>query len=395
MKYSLATSHRKSFLPLVICSFLMLGLVHSNKVIAADGNAAGKQERPPMPVQVEKVSLQNFPYKANYPAQLAASKSVEVHARVTGIIEKQFYQEGQLVKAGDKLYQIDDRRYVAAKEQAAALLQSAKVQVTQSKINYDRVKKLREKQSVSIQDVDDAYTAWQVALADRDAAQAKLHSAQIELDDTTIEAEISGVIGQRQMDVGDLINPEAGVSLLNSITQTDPVYAHFSISDNDRQTFLEQVDAGLVKPFDTPKVALISASGSTIQESQVDFIDTQLDAATASQPVRATFANQDNRLLPGQFVRLEATLGEWQNMPSIPESSVMQVGAQAFVYVAKDGMAQMLPIQLAGLYQGRWLVKGGLKAGDEVITGNLIKLRPKTPVTVLPPQSADKNAGGK
>lgn len=382
---------KRPFLSFLLC-VLFLGSAYTQNAIAAEEQAV--QKKPPMPVQIEKVQLQNFPYQMNYPAQLAASKTVQVHSRVTGIIKKQFYQEGQTVKKGDKLYQIDDRRYVAAKEQAEARLQSASVQVKQNKINYDRLKKLNKQGSVSIQDVDDAFTAWQTALADRDAAKAQLQSAQIDLDDTVIEAEIGGIIGQRQMDVGDLVSPEAGITLLNSITDTNPLYANFAIADSERQNLFQQKDAGLVKAFAEPKVALLDANGKVSAEGKVDFIDAQLDEQTASQVIRASFTNDQQRLLPGQYVRLQVTLGEWNNLLSVPEAAILQVGAQAFVYVAENGLAQMKPIQLAAQYQKRWLVKGGLNAGDQVIVGNLIKLRPKTPVSVLPPKTDAKQAGG-
>ncbi|CAN8140396.1 membrane fusion protein, multidrug efflux system [uncultured Thiomicrorhabdus sp.] len=383
----------RPFLKLLLCA-VFLSAAYTPNVFAAEQQAAQKSQ-PPMPVQTEQVQTQNFPYQMNYPAQLAASKAVQIHARVTGIIEEQFYQEGQTVKAGDKLYQIDDRRYVAAVAQAKARVKSLEIQINQNKINYERVKKLNKQGSVSIQDVDDAFTTWQTSQADRDAAKAQLLSAQIDLDDTVIEAEISGTIGQRQMDVGDLVSPEAGITLLNNITNSNPVYANFAIADNDRQKLFEQEDAGLVKAFAQPKVSLLDTYGKVVADGKIDFIDTQLDQQTSSQMVRAAFTNDKQRLLPGQYVRLQVTLGEWNNLLSVPEAAILQVGAQAFVYVAADGKALMKPVQLAAQYQNRWLVKGGLQAGDHVIVGNLIKLRPNTPVSVLPPQTEAKQAGGK
>ncbi|CAN8141942.1 hypothetical protein THIOSC15_320012 [uncultured Thiomicrorhabdus sp.] len=197
------------------------------------------------------------------------------------------------------------------------------------------------------------------------------------------------------MDVGDLVSPEAGITLLNNITNSNPVYANFAIADNDRQKLFEQEDAGLVKAFAQPKVSLLDTYGKVVADGKIDFIDTQLDQQTSSQMVRAAFTNDKQRLLPGQYVRLQVTLGEWNNLLSVPEAAILQVGAQAFVYVAADGKALMKPVQLAAQYQNRWLVKGGLQAGDHVIVGNLIKLRPNTPVSVLPPQTEAKQAGGK
>ena len=343
-------------------------------------------ERPPMPVPVINVAQDSIlPYEQTYPARLSAVKEVEVHARVSGVIKQQFYREGQTVKAGDKLYQLDDRRYQARLKQAQANVTSLQAQLKQAKRVYQRLLDLAKRQSVSQQQVDEALATQESLEAQIQAAQAAVISAQIELDDTTIEAEISGVIGQKQQDIGDLMDPVSGKTLLNTIRQTEQLYVHFSLSDHDRQALFTLIDAGLLKPNTPPKITLINPQGQALAQGTLNFQDNQIDAATASQLFRALIDNANQRLLSGQLLRVKVEHGTWQNVMTVPQKAVIQNGPQAFVYVASEGTAQMRPITLAGAYQDQWLVSKGLKSGEQVITGNLIKLRPNSPIQILAP----------
>lgn len=346
-----------------------------------------KGERPPMPVQTLAVEEESLPFIKTYPVRLEPFKEVEVHARVTAHIKKQLYTEGQKVKAGQLLYELDDRRAKAAYDIAKANLQSAKVRMNQAETTYKRTLKVSKNSAVSQQEVDDAYATWQAAQSDLQAAQAELVSKKIEWDDTTVEAEISGLIGEKQQDVGDLVDPVSGNTLMNSIRQTDQLYGLFSVSDKDRESLFALQHQGILTLSDQPKIRLINKRNQILKTGQLDFQDSQIDQATASQLYRAQFENADQRLLPGQLMRVQVEHGQWKKVMPIPQKAVIQNGPQAFVYVAADGKAQMRPVNLAGAYQDQWLVSEGLQKGDRVIVGNLIKLRPNSPVQILPENS--------
>lgn len=345
--------------------------------------AFSQPEQPPMPVPVLKVEQVEVPFIQDYPIRLQAFKEVEVHARITAVIEKQLYREGDVVEKGQVLYQLDDRRPRAAFEIAQANLETAKTNLEQTERTYQRTQKLLKNRAVSEQAVDDAYSAWQAAKSSLQAATAQLQSAKIELDDTTIEAEISGMIGERQQDVGDLVDPLSGKTLLNTIRQTDQLYGHFSVSDQERQQQFALQDAKLLTLNAQPKVSLLNNQDQKIAEGKLDFTASQVDVKTASQFFRALFNNPNQRLLPGQLLRVEVEHGTWQNVMAIPQKAVIQNGSQAFVYIAAEGKAQMRPVTLAGRYQDQWLISQGLKVGEQVIIGNIIKLRPNSPVQVL------------
>ncbi len=367
-------------------STILLGLsllLSGNNALAA-GPGTG-QEKPPMPVQVTKAEKVSVPYRKTYPVRLEPFKQVEVHARITANIEKQLYREGQSVQKGDLLYQLDDRRVKANYEMAKAQLENAKIQVSQTKRTYERTKGLGK--SISVQEIDDAYSAWKSAQAQLNVAEAELNSRKIELDDSTIEAEISGIIGEKQQDVGDLVGPNTGNTLLNTIRQIDRLYGSFSIADAERENIIDLTSSGLLKTDDEIKVELLDSKGNTIKTGEVDFKDSQIDPQTGSQLIRAVFANADQRLLPGQLFKVAVEQGQWQNVMSVPQDAIIQNGKQAFVYLVAEGKAQMRPVTLAGSYKKQWLVSQGLKGGEQIIINNLIKLRPNSPVQVM---SADK-----
>lgn len=368
----------------VIISLALLLASHS----ASAAGPGGGQEKPPMPVQVVKAEKVSVPYRKTYPVRLEPFKQVEVHARITANIEKQLYREGQSVQKGDLLYQLDDRRVKANYEMAKAQLENAKIQVSQTKRTYERTKGLGK--SISVQEIDDAYSAWKSAQAQLNVAEAELNSRKIELDDSTIESEISGIIGEKQQDVGDLVGPNTGNTLLNTIRQIDRLYGAFSIADAERENIIDLTSSGLLKADDEIKVELVDSKGNTIKTGEVDFKDSQIDPQTGSQLIRAVFANADQRLLPGQLFKVAVEQGQWQNVMSVPQDAIIQNGKQAFVYVVAEGKAQMRPVTLAGSYKKQWLVSQGLQGGEQIIVNNLIKLRPNSPVQVMQNPPADK-----
>ena len=349
-----------------------------------------KPKTPSVPVKVIEVKPGNWPYQQSYPVRLQAFKQVEVHARVSAHIEQQFYKEGQKVEKGQTLYQLDDRRAKADYAIAKANLENAKIRVDLAKRTYERTRGLG--QSISVQEIEDSLAEWRSAQAALSAAQAEYDRSQVDLDDTVIEAEITGIIGRKQEDVGDLVGPESGRTLLNTIRQIDPIYGLFSIADADRQRLIQLHQQGLLKLNQPMRVFLKTADGEAPLTGEVDFSDSQIDPKTGSQLIRAHFANSKQQLLPGQLMTLQVQHGEWQNVMAIPQSAVIQNGQQALVYVVKGQQAQMRPVTLAGRYQQQWLISNGLQPGDQVITNNLIKLRPNTPVTVMPAENADQRA---
>ncbi|BCN92610.1 hemolysin D [Thiomicrorhabdus immobilis] len=367
------------------------GLLLAPSILFAAQQAPAK---PTLPVAVKTVHKQDIAVYSEYSARTRATQQTEVYARVSGILEKKFFTEGQIVKAGQRLYKIDDRKYRASVVKAKAELAVAQANYNKAEREYKRVKGLYKNKAVSEQEVDNALSALELAKATIEGQKAALNEVQIDLDYTDVKAQISGVTGMKQQDIGNLVGSTAENALLTTITQLEQIHAVFAIPDanfSQMTTLSQQGKLELLEQTEW-KAELLDAQNQIIASGKVDFVGNQIDTSTGGVQTRALFDNQKLQLLPGQFVRLRVTNALRKNIFVIPQKAVLQMGQQAFVYVVKDGIADLLPVQLADQQGDNWLVESGLKEGDQVVLNNLIKLRPKTPVQIMPADSEKSQA---
>lgn len=364
-----------------LCAVLWTPLAFAAEKTQQAGSAAPQA----MPVQVQSVVQSNRMLFATYPGRVQAFQQVEVHARVAGILQSKFYEDGQRVNAGQLLYKIDDRRYRAAVSQAKAQLQKEQANLNQMQREYERVSALSRGTAISEQDVDLALANLEQAKASRAAAEAAVENALIDLDYTEVKAEIEGITGIKQQDVGNWVGSDPQNAVLTTITQLDPVYVSFALPDSERKQQQRLATAGKLKlqSIGEWQAEVLDDTDQVVASGRIDFVDSRIDPNTGSVEARAKFENPQQQLMPGEFVRLRVALGERLNVFEIPQKAVMQVGHQAFVYVIKDGKAVLVPIVLAAQQGENWLVESGLQAGDQVIVANLIKLRPNTPVQAM------------
>lgn len=358
-------------------------------------SAADSGQKPQaLPVAATTVNLENVPVYADYSARTQAAQQVEVYARVSGILQKKYFTEGQEVKAGQLLYKIDDRKYRALVLKAKAQVNVAKANLNQAQREYDRVKGLYKNKAVSAQEVDTALSNLELAKANLEGQKAALNETQIDLDYTEVRAEISGVAGIKQQDIGSLVGSNSENTLLTNITQLDLINVIFAIPDADYIQQQKEIQAGKLKtlPKNQWTAQIINAKGEVIASGKIDYVDSNINTTTGSIQARAVFDNKTNQLMPGSFVRLRVTDSIRQNVYIVPKKAVVQMGGQSFVYKVTDGIADLVPVHLGGEKGHNWLVDSGLSNGDVVVTNNLIKLRPKTPVSILPnkPSTAGK-----
>lgn len=345
---------------------------------------------PPMPVSIVEMKPADVPVSTEYVAQTSGSREVEVRARVSGILQKRAYTEGAAVKAGDMLFQIDSAPYQAAVEQAAAALKLQEANLIRAQQDYDRVLPLFKENAVSQKDRDDAVAALASAKASVAAARAALKTAQINLDYTRVTAPISGITSAEVRSEGSLVQAGEG-SLLTKISQLDPIYVKFSLSDNDvLKTQKLAADGKLRLPAGNRySVSLKLPDGSQYgREGVIDFADRVIDPATGTSATRATFANPQGQLRPGQFVRVVLKGATRVGALVVPQPAVLSTQQGKMVWVVgKDNKVEPRPLQLADTTaeSGGFIVESGLKAGDKVIIDNLIKLRPGAAVA---PQAA-------
>ena len=362
----------------VLSAFLFIPLF----VIAADQ----PQKPPAVPVEVKTVVQEDVPTYADYSARSQAAQQIAVNARVSGILEKKFFTEGDTVKAGQRLYKIDDRKYRAMVLKAKAQVTVAEANLNQAEREYKRVKGLFKNKAVSAQEVDSALSTLELAKANLLGQKAALNETQIDLDYTDVRAEISGVTGIKQQDIGSLVGSSSDNSLLTTITQLGSIHVIFAIPDSDFVKQQKMIQAGKLKalPQSEWTAEIIGKQNQVLATGKIDYVDSQINAATGSIQARAVFNNAKADLLPGEFVRIRLNNAIRQKVFVIPQKAILQMGQQAFVYKVEEGIANLAPVKIEARQGDNWLIDSGLKEGDTVVVNNLIKLRPKTPVVILP-----------
>lgn len=346
---------------IVAASVLALGA-------CSDGKPAAPPAMGPLPVTVLEVQPQKIPTSIEVMAQTEGARETEVRARVGGILVKRLYQEGETVKAGQALFQIDPASYEIA-------LSEARAKAEQASRETKRLKGLIESKAISQKEYDDASSNNAIA-------QAALRQAELNLAWTTVTAPVAGTTGRAAKSEGNLVTV-GGDSLLTSIYQLNPMWVRFSLGESD----LAKFPNGRVSAKDVSGVKLVQANGAIYgKPGKLNFLASNIDTTLGTQALRAEFANPDSQLLPGQFVRIRLLTGERDGVFLVPQSAVVQTEQGAMVMLADaDNKVAPRPVQ-AGEWLGRdWVILGGLKAGDKVIVDNLMKLRPGAPVAPHPP----------
>lgn len=366
MKHSIQTLLKTS---------LISGLFAVSSVVLA-------QTPPPLPVKTLTIEKTNVPLSYTYPARVQSASQVEIHARVSGLLLEKHYQDGEQVEAGDLLYTIDPKPYQATVNRAKAQVLMEQAKLRQAEREKKRVEGLYREKAVSEQERDQAISAYELAQAGLVGAQAALQEAQLNLDYTQVTAPTQGLTGQRMHSVGDLVGRDYGATHLTNITQLDPIEVHFSIVEKEFVERETQIQQGQIRYQNglSPTVS-VTHLGETVN-GQLDYRGHQVEPATGSVKLRARFDNPNKILLPGAFVHVDLAGIEAVNVIQIPQKAVLQIGTQSFVYVVKDDKATMLPVDLQTQVGNSWLIKKGLEPGDQLITNNLVKLRPNAPVAI-------------
>ncbi|MEN9457012.1 MAG: efflux RND transporter periplasmic adaptor subunit [Rhodocyclaceae bacterium] len=312
--------------------------------------------------------------------QTEGAKEVEVRARVGGILLQRSYEEGASVVAGQKLFQIDRAPLEIALAQARATQAEAQARVDQTIRETARLKGMLTQNAISQKEYDDMVSSSAIAKATLLAAQARVRDAELNLSYAQVTAPISGITGRAQKSEGTLVSTGAD-SLLTTIVQTDPIWVRFSIADNE----LDRLPKRQVNKASVRGVQIVTADGEAPLAGKLNFAASSIDPKLGTLQLRAELANPDNSLLPGQFVRVKLITGEREGVFLVPQTAVLSSDKGKFVFVVgPDSKAQPRPVQ-TGDWQGKdWVILGGLKAGDKIITDNLMKVRPDAPVKIQP-----------
>jgi membrane fusion protein (multidrug efflux system) len=346
-----------------------------------------QQAAPAIPVSAQTISLTNVPLSYDFPGRVKSPHYVEIHARVSGELLEQLFEDGDTVKQNQLLYRIDPRAYRAEIDRLKAQVLMEQAKLNQAEREKNRVLGLFAGKAVSEQERDAAIASYELAQAGVAAAQAAQRQAQLNLDYTEVRAPISGKTGLKRQSVGNLVGRDYGQTLLTDLTQLDPIEIHFSIGEFEFMSLQQRIESGEFKysQGNQPQVS-VDYMKQTLN-GELNYTDHAVDAATGSIKLRARFANPDTTLLPGAFVRVKLSGIEAVNTIKIPQDAVLQIGTQAFVYVIQENKAQLVPVELGVQVDQFWLVRSGLKAGDQIVLDNLVKVRPGAAVQIVPPSN--------
>ncbi|MBL8523666.1 MAG: efflux RND transporter periplasmic adaptor subunit, partial [Betaproteobacteria bacterium] len=314
------------------------------------------------------------------------SKEVEVRSRVSGIVQKQLYSEGETVRANAPLFQIERAPFDNALAQAKAAAAQDNARLEQTQRESGRLQQLLAKKAISQREADDAASNLKQADAAILSSAARVRDAELNLSYTSVTAPISGITGRSQRSEGSLVTAGSESSLLTTLTQTDPIWVRFSLSESEYAL----VRGNAAK---RAQVKIITADDKEYAfKGKLNFSGSTVDSKIGTVQLRAEFANPDLTLLPGQFVRTQVVAG-MQEAIVVPQHAVFQNDQGRFVWViGPESKATQRKVE-AGSWVGRdWIIKSGLNNDDQVIVDNLVKMRPGTLVKVEVPTAPSAGA---
>lgn len=330
-------------------------------------------------VLVQQVQQQDISPKKSYIGHVQAINAVDLRPQVTGYVEKVLFQEGSLVKEGDILFVIEQKRYLATLELREAELESAKASLVRAERDYKRQKSLSSQNYASKATLDTSESNYLQAKAAVKQAEANLELAKIDMGYTEIKAPITGYIGKALVTEGNYVN--SSTQTLARIVQTDPIRVAFSVSDKD---FLNMREQEINHGIESIKTELVLPNGKVlVNHLKSRFNDNEINPDTATIAVYAEYGNEQNLLLPGNYVDIRIGKRENDFATLVPQAALAQDEHGNYVMtVDKDNIARETRVVIGNTMEDKQIVKEGLKPEDRVIIQGLQKIRNGQKVTV-------------
>ena len=337
-------------------------------------------------VQISKPIKKTFEVWDEYTARVEPLEFVELRSRVSGYLEKIFFKEGQIVKAGDLLFVIDPRPYEASLAAAKASVKEVEARLLLAKTNLERAKDLLKSNAISKEIYDTRESDVLSTEASLLNAQALLKEAELNLEYTHIRAPISGKVSQRMVDPGNLIT--ANTTVLTTIVNSSIVQAYFEISERD---MLRYQNSGLFKEID-----VINRKGPPVEmtlwgeehkpfKGELTYFDNRIGSQTASLTMRADIKNPDHYLAAGMFGKIKVRGGKAQEFLVLPEEIIGTDLINRYVLVVnKEGIVEYRPVKIGRLFGKYRAIEEGVTENDDVIFVGLQRAAPGAKVTPLP-----------
>ncbi len=338
---------------------------------------------PPPIVEVMQITTSDAPLAATLIGQLDSPQNVEVRARVEGFVDKMLFIEGVEVKQGDLLFQLDRKPFLEKLAAATGALGEAKAALNKYEKDVDRLTPLASKRAIPQQDLDNALASVDLGKAGVITAEARVESAQIDLGYCEVKAPITGLIGAKQVSIGELVG-KGEPTLLATMSTLDPIWFYCNVSE------VEYIQAEAKSRLSGKDIAslpleLILSDGVALpDQGRFVFIDRAVDVKTGTLRIRAEFPNRQKLLRPGMFARVKVDLGTRKDSILIPERSLVELQGKTFVWiVGQNGMASQRAVKVGEQVGSDFVINEGLKTGERIILEGLQKARENAPVTAM------------
>ena len=350
--------------------------------------AACSDKTPPPPVsptvEVVSVAQRDVPIYMEWIGSLDGNVNAVIRPQVTGYLIKQNYREGDLVKQGQPLFEIDPRTFEAAVEEAKGLRAQQMARFETTRANLARIKPLAAVNAVSQKDLDDATGANLSAKAQLEAAEASLKTAKLNLGFTKITSPVTGIAGIAKAQIGDLLSPSMPTEL-TTVSVVEPIKAYFNISEREYLKIANAAIAAGSKPERVP-LELFLVDGSLYPHpGKVAVLNRQVDTTTGTFKVAALFPNPDNLLRPGQYGKIRATMSVEKGALLVPQRAVTEIqGKYLMAVVGADNKVDIRPVTVGERIGTEWIISKGLQPGEQVIAEGTQKVRPGATVNPKP-----------
>ncbi len=341
--------------------------------------------RPPT-VQILEVHPQDVPIYHEWIGTLDGLVNAQIRAQVAGYLLKQNYREGDMVKKGDLLFEIDPRPFQAALDQAKGLLAQAEAQQDKTALDVKRFTPLAKVNAISREELDDAIHANLAAKAGVLSAKATVEQAELNLGFTKILSPIDGIAGIARAQIGDLVGPSTGE--LTTVSTLDPIKLYYSVTEQAYINFTKLFSDETVRNERARQLELrLVLADNTIypHEGRVYAVDRQINPTTGALRVEALFPNPGNNLRPGQFARVRVKFDTQRGALLVPQRAVTELQGSYQVALVGDGnKVHLQPVKVGERVGADWIVEQGLKAGQRVVVEGIQKVREGTLVDPKP-----------
>ncbi len=374
-----------------ILAVILIPIAWNQGKTAITGAITAYMMSQPKTVEVAKPIAKEINPTFSTTGRIEAQKSVDIIARVSGWLQERYFQEGDKVKKGQKLFLIEPDEYILAAKSARATVSENSAVYKNSEIALKRAEQLYKEDLVSREYYDNAIAARNKDRASLDGAVSNMNKANLNLSYTNITSPMDGRIGKKNVSEGNYVTPSSGV--LAQIYTTNPMKVIFSVKSGD---FIELKKYFKEKKHENPSldnnvsIILGLSDGTTYEkEGKIEFVDNKVDETTGSVTLRAVFENPDELLIPGDYVNVTIRVNKPQKVMLIPQSATKtDVGTGYYVWVVKDGKTIKKDIVVNENYENNWIVEGGLDYDDVVVmkgiqdiykSGQKVKTKAYTP----------------